>query len=42
MPQQTDEQLQRIAASLQDLICILTETQGWLQGFRAAREGGAS
>ena len=31
MPQHTDEQLQRIAAGLQDLICILTETQGWLQ-----------
>ena len=37
-----NEQLQRIEADLQNLICILTETRGWLQGFRAAREGGAS
>ena len=42
MPEHTEEQFQRIAAGLQDLICILTETRGWLQGFRAAREGGAS
>ena len=38
MPQHTDEVIHR----LQDLICILTETRGWLQGFRAAREGGVS
>ena len=42
MPEHTEEQLQRIEDGLQRLICILTEARGWLQGFRAAREGGAS
>ena len=48
MPQHRDqavtraEQLQRVEDSLQDLICILTETRGWLQGFVSARQGGAS
>ena len=48
MPQHTDteisraEQLQRAEDGLQDLIRTLAEARGWLQGFRAARAGGAS
>ena len=36
------EQFRRIEASIQKLICILSEERAWLQGFRSAPEGGAS